>query len=386
MAQGSKQAQALAAGLELPQMRSLERRRLQCYLAFMIGDIVAVFAGFGAVGYLYRGIAGLGQAVVLAQLLLPVFLTIALYNGAYSIDALHNQRRGILQAVTAVLLSSAAVVFIAFYTKSSSDFSRIIFTIGMLASLLGVTWMRLQMRAFVAWRCGAQVVNELLIDDGGPAIDLPNVQRISASELKLVPALDDPHALHRIGLVLESADRVMVSCPPERRWAWATILKGANISGEVIDAAVAELGAHGARIAAQQGWLRVSLGPLELRSRVIKRLFDITGAGVGLILLSPLLIAVAVAILLEDGSPVLFVQRRVGRGNRFFNMYKFRSMRSDRSDAAGARSTGREDDRITRVGRFIRRTSIDELPQLFNVLLGEMSSGAGRYLLSPVVL
>lgn len=365
--------QAPAAGLGLPPVHSLERRRLQCYLALMLGDAISVFAGFGIIGYLYQGLAGIAQAMILAQMLMPVFLTVALYNRSYSIDALNNPRRGSLRVVTAVMLSSAAVVFIAFYTKSSAEFSRIIFTIGMLASLLLVSWTRAQMRSFVAWRCGPQVVYDLLIDDDGPAVDLPDCRRISASEAQLVPALDDPHALHRIGLALESADRVMVSCPPERRWAWATILKGANISGEVIDSAVAELGAHGARIAGQQGWLRVSLGPLELRSRVIKRLFDILGAGLGLLLLGPLLLVVTVAILLEDGSPVLFVQRRVGRGNRFFNMYKFRSMRAESSDSAGNRSTGREDDRITRVGRFIRRTSIDELPQLINVLLGEMS-------------
>ena len=78
-------------------------------------------------------------------------------------------------------------------------------------------------------------------------------------------------------------------------------------------------------------------------------------------------------ILLEDGAPVLFVQRRVGRGNRFFAIYKFRSMRNERSDADGRTSASRDDDRITRVGRFIRATSIDELPQLFNVLAGDMS-------------
>jgi lipopolysaccharide/colanic/teichoic acid biosynthesis glycosyltransferase len=82
---------------------------------------------------------------------------------------------------------------------------------------------------------------------------------------------------------------------------------------------------------------------------------------------------VAAAILIEDGSPVLFVQRRVGRANRFFQVYKFRSMVIGRADHDGHNSTERNDARITRVGKFIRRTSIDELPQLFNVLKGEMS-------------
>jgi lipopolysaccharide/colanic/teichoic acid biosynthesis glycosyltransferase len=75
----------------------------------------------------------------------------------------------------------------------------------------------------------------------------------------------------------------------------------------------------------------------------------------------------------EDGGPALFRQRRMGRGNTFFNMLKFRSMRVEDSDARGAVSTARDDSRITRIGNFIRRTSIDELPQLFNVLAGDMS-------------
>jgi lipopolysaccharide/colanic/teichoic acid biosynthesis glycosyltransferase len=112
---------------------------------------------------------------------------------------------------------------------------------------------------------------------------------------------------------------------------------------------------------------------LRLRSRIIKRVFDTTAAAAGLLVLAPLLIAVAALIKLEDGGPVLFVQRRLGRGNQFFDMLKFRSMREEKLDHDGNRSTARDDDRITRIGAFIRRTSIDELPQLINVLKGEMS-------------
>ena len=77
--------------------------------------------------------------------------------------------------------------------------------------------------------------------------------------------------------------------------------------------------------------------------------------------------------MLESKGPALFLQPRIGYGNRTFRICKFRSMRIDRQDLAGSVSTTRDDDRITRVGRFIRRTSIDELPQLFHVLAGSMS-------------
>lgn len=352
---------------------SLERRRLQCYLALVLSDIASLFAGFGLAGYLYLGWSGLEQAGVLGQLVLPVFLTVALYNSAYSISALRTARFGMVKALSALAISATAVVFIAFYTKSSHDFSRFLFASGGLLSAFFILWSRAQMRAFVRWRCGAVILNELVIEDGGPAIDLPGTRRADAAALGLDPSIDNPDALNRIGLLLEGVDRVVINCTQERRAAWTRILRSANVSGEVLDDAVAELGAHGARIAGGHGWLQVSIGPLGLRARAIKRLFDIAVAGGALVLLSPILLLVSLAILLEDGSPILFVQRRVGRGNRYFDMLKFRSMRRADGDGRGDRSTARDDDRITRVGRLIRRTSIDELPQLFNVLSGQMS-------------
>ena len=104
----------------------------------------------------------------------------------------------------------------------------------------------------------------------------------------------------------------------------------------------------------------------------MKRAMDVVLSIAALVLLSPLLLATAVAILLEDGAPVLFRQVRIGRGGREFGMVKFRSMVKDAA-AIGAYYTSANDPRITRVGRFIRRTSIDELPQLLNVLKGDMS-------------
>ncbi len=366
-------APTAASRARIAAVQPLERRRLQCYLALLLGDLAALFVGFGASGYFYLGIDGLNEASLLAQLVLPVFLTIALYNGAYSIETLQQPLSALGRALVALAISAAFVVFVAFYTKSSNEFSRVLITLSVILAALTIVWLRLQMRAFVRWRCGEQVVNLLVIDDGGTLLELPGARRVDAARLGLVAALDDPVALDRIGLVLRGVDQVVVSCAPERRGAWAAILKGANIDGEVLDDTVASLGAQGARIDGDHGFLRVSVGPLGLRARATKRLFDITLAAGGLILLSPLLLLVTIAILIEDGTPVLFVQRRVGRGNRFFAVVKFRSMQAASRDNDGQQSTGRADARITRVGQFIRRTSIDELPQLYNVLKGDMS-------------
>lgn len=105
---------------------------------------------------------------------------------------------------------------------------------------------------------------------------------------------------------------------------------------------------------------------------MLKRLFDLAAAAAALILLSPVMLAVALAVYLHDRGPVLFRQMRVGRGGVPFPMYKFRSMVVD-AERRGGFSTAAGDSRITPVGRLIRRTSLDELPQLFNVLLGHMS-------------
>lgn len=104
----------------------------------------------------------------------------------------------------------------------------------------------------------------------------------------------------------------------------------------------------------------------------MKRLMDIALSLLSLIVLSPVLVLTALAIALESGLPVFFSQTRLGLGGREFKMLKFRSMRKNAA-ATGPYFTQANDARITRVGRFIRRTSIDELPQVINVLRGDMS-------------
>lgn len=104
----------------------------------------------------------------------------------------------------------------------------------------------------------------------------------------------------------------------------------------------------------------------------MKRLFDICSAATALLLLSPLMLGIMLAIYLSDRGPVLFRQQRVGRGGQLFGMYKFRSMVVDAAQRGGY-STSAHDPRITPFGRLLRRSSLDELPQLFNVLKGDMS-------------
>ena len=118
--------------------------------------------------------------------------------------------------------------------------------------------------------------------------------------------------------------------------------------------------------------LSLARGPLKLTEVFAKRILDIVVASIALVLLSPVLIGTAIAIRIDSPGPILFRQRRNGFNQGTFEILKFRSM-TVVEDGASARQATRNDARITRVGRFIRRTSIDELPQLINVLLGSMS-------------
>ena len=116
---------------------------------------------------------------------------------------------------------------------------------------------------------------------------------------------------------------------------------------------------------------------------ICKRTIDIIGAGLGLILLSPIIAIVTCAVKFTSKGPVFFSQKRVGKNGELFEMYKFRSMvvnaeelkenLEDKNEMSGPMFKIKDDPRITKVGKFIRKTSIDELPQLWNVLKGDMS-------------
>jgi exopolysaccharide biosynthesis polyprenyl glycosylphosphotransferase len=113
--------------------------------------------------------------------------------------------------------------------------------------------------------------------------------------------------------------------------------------------------------------------PISDWNLIFKWLFDKLVALTALILLSPVMVVTAIAIKLDSKGPVLFRQKRHGFNNELIDIYKFRSMYTDRTDQGAAKLVTKDDPRVTPVGRIIRKTSIDELPQLFNVLKGELS-------------
>lgn len=107
--------------------------------------------------------------------------------------------------------------------------------------------------------------------------------------------------------------------------------------------------------------------------RAVKRFLDVTASFLGLVLLSPLLLAVSIFIKIDSRGPVIFRQKRIGRNGKVFEIYKFRSMCVGAEKTGSGVYSGKGDARVTRIGKILRATSIDELPQLLNILKGEMS-------------
>jgi len=354
---------------------SLERRRLRAYLCLVAADITVLLAAFLVAGWLREGIFPHPTTLEQAQLLLPIYLTIALYNSTYSLRSLEDARFAMAQAGLALAISAALLNFVLFYAKTSASYSRVAFTLALVIALILIAGVRVLARSIIRRRWQDRTANILVIEDGGPAIALAGALAVKAADVALNPASQEPHALDRLGRYLLNQDKVLVSCPREKRDAWAWVLKAAGVTGEVVSEHVHSAGAIGVTRyeAAGMSALVVSMGPLGMRARAIKRGFDLAVAVVASVVCAPLMLVAMFAIKLQDGGPVFFIQPRVGRGNRLFPMFKFRTMRQGACDDGGNRSTGRDDDRVTPVGRLLRRTSFDELPQLWNVIRGEMA-------------
>lgn len=309
-----------------------------------------------------------------AAAVIPIYLILAFNNGAYSATALEHRIESIRCSVSALIIAQISVVAILFFIKTAESASRLSFAV----SSVGMILFLIVARGLFTWRVrrlsGGHLWNELLLLDGVLLNRMPKqTQVIRANQIDLEPDLHNPDMLHRFGMLAQQFDRVMIASAPERHAEWAIMLKGADVDGEIVIEQSNKLGAIGLGRFDSYDTLQISRKPLNLRARLQKRALDLAIAVPLLIALLPLLAVIALAIKLDTRGPILFRQKRVGRGNRLFEILKFRSMRVEQLDATGARSASRDDDRITRVGKFIRATSLDELPQLFNVLLGDMS-------------
>lgn len=347
--------------------------RLLVYLGQMALDMIAILIGFGVASLVrYGTIIGARIDTIALTTLLPVFLIIGFYSGAYSNEGVVT-RRGIERALTSLAIAVAFSALTAFAMKDSYGPSRVYLFLGAGVTAFFCIIERIAVMRMVRHRLGGRFMRHLLVIDGQPIAVPPGFEVIDIADHGVTPDPNDPHALHHISSLLFGADRVLVSSAPERRENWSLYLKGIGCNGELLLPELHALGQLDASDGTSLVGVPVSTGPLDIRSRVLKRSFDLLLTVPALVMLTPVLMLIAIAVKLTSPGPVLFRQPRMGRGNRLFHVYKFRSMRVEATDNAGARSATPDDDRITRVGRIIRRTSLDELPQLINVLEGDMS-------------
>ncbi|NNM77254.1 undecaprenyl-phosphate glucose phosphotransferase [Sphingomonas sp. ID1715] len=338
--------------------------------------------------------AAYGNAALIACLF---YAALAEVTGCYDIDTRFSVRTGWTRVLTAWLSTGMFLMTLGFLLKVSEDFSRgwalAWFSFGAVALLgtraAGTLWMRrLKQRGVFNHRvaifgAGSQgdrlakyiIGNEKLTIDLVGFFDDRLPERLPEREvhLPLYGNLTDLITRIRLGEV----DQVIVALP------WSAEKRLQEVVAELAITPVRiRLAPDLATFAFSQRPV-VLLGDLPVMTlferpisgfdQIVKRIEDVVVTSVGLVFVLPLFAIVALAIKLDSPGPVFFRQDREGFNNQRFRIWKFRSMRADRCEADGITQARKDDDRITRVGRFLRRTSIDELPQLFNVLTGEMS-------------
>ena len=309
------------------------------------------------------------------------------YNDLYDLNSVHAKRElfvSVLQGTGAAAIALAAVSMLLPSMRLGSG--TFLITLGVL-----VVAMPLWRVAFDGLTSGPRLEERVLIVGTGP-LAMTVAHEIRAQHdfsCRLVGFVEDaPGAASPSAALLgTSADllrvvethdigRIVVALADRRGQLPIDELLRAKLAGVRVEDAATTYERMTGKILVDDlrpSWLIFSDGFQASRvTRFVKRLFDLTGALIGIVVAAPLMLLTAIAVRLESTGPVLYRQERVGEHGRLFTLYKFRSMRIDAEQGTPIWATS-HDTRVTRVGRFIRLTRLDELPQFWNILRGEMS-------------
>ena len=256
------------------------------------------------------------------------------------------------------------------------------------AAAHGVWWLNVK-----RWRANGRLTpNLVIVGATGPAERLISAI-LETREANVLGVFDDriaetPPELHGVPLlggtdellahrIMPFVDRIVLTVPPGARDRIHSLLERLAILPNEITLLLDQDGEHDEAQAidriANIPLTRISGDQINHGKAITKRLQDIVVGSMALFIAAPIMLLVAIAVKLDSPGPIFFRQRRHGFNNEEIIVWKFRSMRFEASDAKAARQISTDDDRVTKVGRFIRKTSLDELPQLLNVLNGEMS-------------
>jgi len=293
------------------------------------------------------------------------------------------------------MLVLALLIVAAFVTKTSSEFSRGWAILWFALGCVGLLWVRLALRILLArWAGLGRLAKTIAIVGANPiaARLIENLRHMPADELELVGIYDDNVQATDIGdipyrgtveALLSDArqmriDQVVVALPWSEETEVIATLKRLWTLPVDIRLAPDMVGFRLAHCSfgtiGNVPVINVFDRPLADEKMLLKRLEDYAVASIMLLMLSPFMLLIALAVKLTSRGPMLFSQPRYGFNNQQINVYKFRTMYTDYVEAPGVLNQAtRGDPRVTPIGRFLRRTSLDELPQLFNVLNGTMS-------------
>ena len=353
---------------------------------FQLGDVLALAFASISVSWMVR----LPQPMWLGAPLLAVALLVA--TGAYAMNPREPAWRRFGRVFVAAGAAGGAAGMIcglldpAFPAVASANW--------VVAAMLGLVATHIAWNAVLAaLRRRGLLTPNLIVVGATPAAARLIQRALKTRDVNILGVFDDRRdrvapKLHGVPVlgrtsdlidhrILPFVDRIVITVPGKASARVAQLLDRLapipNPISLLLDGADAETEAQAVGRIADFDLMQIS-GPAERSGYLaVKRAFDVILSVVGLIILAPLMLTIAAAIRLDSPGPVFFRQRRHGYMNEEIVVWKFRSMRTEASDVSAARQVTASDERVTRVGRFIRKTSLDELPQILNVIGGEMS-------------
>jgi Undecaprenyl-phosphate glucose phosphotransferase len=388
VAQHERSLELLSAGTLPFGNRSRQSQRISSHRfagALLILDILVISVAGIMPAALYDAIGdeAFRQCLLAVCAALVLFLITAQALDLYLIDLIFVLRRTIARAATSLLVTFFGLMIIGIATKTSSDYSRVWFFSWFAISLILITCLRALLVAVIEAKLarGAYLQRAFIVSfgEGSPSGDhlaLETENRIrTVGEVRITDWASIPDIRQYLSIL--NPDIVLINLP------WSEVepaLKALKLLEQyamevlVLPHAGADLQkAIRLRRIGNHTMLQIAEPPLAGWDEVIKRTEDLIIASLAFAVFSPLLLLIALAIRLDSRGPVLFKQVREGFNGELIAVWKFRSMFVEGEDIHALRQTSKNDPRVTRVGRFIRKSSIDELPQLWNVLRGEMS-------------
>jgi polysaccharide biosynthesis protein PslA len=352
------------------------RARIVIYMLMLAAEVSSIVLSFLAANTVLQGriFDPIGLGII--SLIAPLYAAFSATRGAFCPTLLADWTESAKRAFTSFLWAAGATEFVLAYAKGLSLAHAGVAAVGATVSVLLLCASRYLQSRLLHGRLRREICSEVVILDGADASaggPMARGRMIDARAAGIEPDISDPVMLERFCRLLKGVDRAIVSCDASASGDWVAMLKASGIRGELLMPEIARYGSVGVGAYGAASTLVVSDEPLKLVDRIQKRVLDVVVSSTALLLFAPMLFLTALAIKLESPGPALFRQPRTGLGNQPFLILKFRTMRLETCDEEGRCSTRRGDDRITRLGGLLRKSSIDELPQLLNVVKGEMS-------------